>query len=514
VPSSQQYEVSNRLIAKNTLMLYVRMFLTMIVGLYTSRVVIRVLGVVDYGIYGVVGSVVALFAFLNASMSGATSRFLSYEISSGDEVRLKKTFSSAVIIHCILAVIVFVLLETIGLWFLNHRLVIPQDRLSAARWVFQFSIVSTILSIVQVPYNAAIIAHEKMNVYALVEIINVSLKLLIVFLLQVGQLDKLVLYSVLTCVVSVIVMSICRGYSRIKFIETKSLSVDKSFFKPLLKYSSQTMFAHMSWSIRQQGNNFVLNIVFGPVLNAANGIATTVYGIVNSFGSNILTAFTPQIIKRYAQNDVRQMERLIINASRFSSALVFAIVIPCIFEMDYLLKIWLVSVPDYCSVFCCLSLLSLFTVVTSPVYVGLSATGDIGSYSIVQGFINIVVPFVSFFICKRYLVPEFAYVIVILAQAIYSVFLLFVFRRKIPEFNMRGFLKMTLSLLVSSVIVSAFLFLIIRSSTPSFIRCCLSVFTSFILFCILTYAFMGGDERKVLVSFLKSFIRGHFSSVI
>ena len=212
---------NNKRIAKNTIMLYIRMFISMLVGLYTSRVVLATLGVEDYGIYGVVGGVVGMMGFLNASMSGATSRFLTFELGRGDKERLAKTFSSALIVHIAIAIIVFILAETVGLWFLCNKLNIPEGRMEAAHWVYQFSILATMLSITQVPYNATIIAHEKMDVYAYMEILNVTLKLLIVYLLTIGDFDKLKLYAVLTFAVSLIIMMIYRIYCLRHFKESR-----------------------------------------------------------------------------------------------------------------------------------------------------------------------------------------------------------------------------------------------------------------------------------------------------
>ena len=227
----------NRRIAKNALMLYIRMFLTMIVGLYTSRVVLATLGVEDYGIYGVVGGIVAMMGFLNASMSGATSRFLTFELGRGDKQRLADTFSSALIVHIGIAVVVLLLAESVGLWFLENKLIIPAGRMNAARWVYQCSILSAMLGITQAPYNASIIAHEKMDVYAYVEILNVTLKLLIVYLLVIGHFDKLILYALLTLAVSVVVMLTYRIYCIRHFEESHFHWLwDKTILKPLLSF--------------------------------------------------------------------------------------------------------------------------------------------------------------------------------------------------------------------------------------------------------------------------------------
>ena len=268
---------NNKRIAKNTIMLYIRMFISMVVGLYTSRVVLATLGVEDYGIYGVVGGVGAMMGFLNASMSGATSRFLTFELGRGDKDRLAKTFSSALIVHIAIAIIVFILAETVGLWFLCNKLNIPEGRMEAAHWVYQFSILATMLSITQVPYNATIIAHEKMDVYAYMEILNVTLKLLIVYLLTIGDFDKLKLYAVLTFAVSLIIMMIYRIYCLRHFKESRFHWVwDKTYLTPLLSFSGWNLYGNFGGIAGNQANNFVINSFFGVVMNAAASVAFTV----------------------------------------------------------------------------------------------------------------------------------------------------------------------------------------------------------------------------------------------
>ena len=278
----QEAPTSNKRIAKNALMLYIRMFISMIVGLYTSRVVLATLGVEDYGIYGVVGGVVSMMGFLNASMSGATSRFLTFELGRGDMKRLADTFSSALIVHIGIAIIVFIVAETVGLWFLCNKLVIPEDRMEAAHWVYQCSILSAMLGITQAPYNASIIAHEKMGVYAYVEILNVTLKLLIVYLLVIGDFDKLKLYAVLVLAVSVLIMLIYRIYCIRMFQETHFHFVwKKDILKPLLSFSGWNLYGNLGNMFQQQGTNFVINFFFGVVMNAAMSVGLTVANTVN-----------------------------------------------------------------------------------------------------------------------------------------------------------------------------------------------------------------------------------------
>ena len=304
---------NNKRIARNAAMLYIRMLLSVLIGLYTSRVVLQVLGVEDYGIYGIVGSVVAMMGFINASMSGATSRFISYELGRGNITFLQETFSTSFIIHVLIALIIVILGETIGLWLLCYKLVIPDERMNAAHLVYQMSILSSVISITQVPYSACILSHEKMDIYAYFELLHVFLKLIIVYLLIIIPWDKLKVYSILVVSVSIFMCLLYRIYCIRNFKEARfSLVLNKKLIRRMMSFTSQTIFAHFSYTIRQQGINFVLNILFGVVVNAASGIATTINGIISQFSQNIIVAFNPQIIKNYSKGNYEQMNRLII----------------------------------------------------------------------------------------------------------------------------------------------------------------------------------------------------------
>ena len=389
---------SNKRIAKNALMLYIRMFISMIVGLYTSRVVLATLGVEDYGIYGVVGSVVAMMGFLNASMAGATSRFLTFELGRGDKQKLAETFSSALIVHIGIAIIVFILAETVGLWFVCNKLVIPEGRMEAAHWVYQCSILSAMLGITQAPYNASIIAHEKMDIYAYVEILNVSLKLLIVYLLVIGDFDKLKLYAVLVLAVSILILTIYRIYCIRKFKETHFRWIwKKEILKPLLSFSGWNLYGNLGGMVQQQGTNFVINFFFGVVLNAAMSIGLTVANTVNHFGANVMVAFRPQIIKNYSQDNKEGMKKLTILAIKVIMFIYCLVAIPVFVETENLLKLWLVEVPEHAVMFCRLFLISIFfETIRYVLIIDIHATGNVKWVSFFSGTFFILVPFVIY----------------------------------------------------------------------------------------------------------------------
>ena len=374
---------NNHLIAKNTIFLYVRMLLSMGIYLYTTRVVLSILGVEDYGIYNVVGGLVAMFSFLNATMSGATSRFITFELGKNSS-KLQTVFSVALTIHIIIALIVFLIGETFGVWFLENELTIPATKMYEAKWLLQFSIMTMIFSFTQVPYNASIIAHEKMNVYAYFELVNVGLKLLSVYLLLIIDTNKLIFYGAIVMLIQIGVTLLYRLYCINKWEHCKfKLSLDREFLRPLLSYSGWDLFGNASLVARTQGVNILLNIFFGAVMNAAAGIAMQVQTAAMSFATNVMTAFRPQIVKTYATKSYNEMINLISLGSIITYVLYLIIVTPLIFEMDFILHIWLKEVPNYTVCFCQLALLmDLFSNSGRFLMIGIDATGRIKETSL------------------------------------------------------------------------------------------------------------------------------------
>ena len=445
---------NNKRIAKNTLMLYIRMLLSMVVSLYTSRVVLEVLGVEDYGIYGVVGGVVAMFSFLNASMAGATSRFLTFEMGRGDEQRLRDTFSSALIIHIGIALVVFILAETIGLWFLCNKLVIPSGRMVAAHWVYQLSIIGMVVNVTQVPYNASIIAHEKMDVYAYIELLHVLLKLGIVYLLVIGDLDKLILYAILVLAVNILIAGIYRFYCVNHYRESHfELHINKEVSKGLVSFSLYNLLGNMGSVVNTQGTNFVINIFFGVVYNAAASVATTISGIVTGFASNIMTAFRPQITKSYAQGDISQFQSLLLWALK-SILLVYALIaIPVAYSIKELLSLWLVEVPPLTDVFCQLLLISIFFETARYVVImGIHATGKVKRVSLFSGITFMLNPCIVYAFYQYGSSVSFAYVSVICVNVFLLVVNLFILHNNILSLSIK---KIVVTLLRIVLVVGA-----------------------------------------------------------
>lgn len=334
------------------------MLLMMAVTLYTSRVVLDKLGITDYGIYNVVGGIVSMLGFLTGAMGNAVQRYLSFEIGKGEKERVNHIFNVSLLAHIVIAIVVFVVMEFVGIWYLNTYMNIPVDRLDAANWVLQCSILTTIFTIVQVPYNAIIIAKEQMGIYAYISILEVSLKLAVVYLLTIGNFDKLKLYSILIMIVTIGVLIVYRIYCIRKYDEANFRFVkDTKTLKEMIGFASWNMLGELAWAFTGQGVNIILNLFFGPAVNAARGIADQVNGAVARFVSNFQTAVNPQIVKSYATEQLDDMKKLLYRGIRFSYYLLLILSMPLILNMDFILHIWLKDVPEYTTGFCQLVLI-------------------------------------------------------------------------------------------------------------------------------------------------------------
>lgn len=492
---------NNRRIAKNAIYLYLRMLITIVVGLYTSRVVLSTLGIDDYGIYGVVGSVIAMIGFLNSSMAGATSRFITVELGRENKERLNHTFGSALTIHIGIALIIIILGETIGLWFLNNKLDIPVNRISAAHWIYQFSILSAAIGVCQVPYNACIIAHERMDVYAYIEIINSVLRLLIVYMLTIGNFDKLILYGALSATVSIIILLIYHIYCFRQFPECRTTpTLDKEFLKPMLSFSGWDMYNHLCITSRLQGINFLINIFFGVALNAANAIATTVNGAISGLCTNITMAFRPQIIKSYAKEDINQAQKHISNAITSSLLFLGCFGIPVFFETEYLLQIWLENVPPYTDIFCKILIIhSLIGLANSNIVILVHATGKIRATSITSGTLFLLSLPATYIAFKHQLEAYWAYWFMTASVLLIFISNSFIAKKQIPQLRIKPYL---LSILKSSLVLSISIVpsILTTSLLPtSFSRLCITTFSTIFCIGLFTHIFiLNKKSRKQL----------------
>lgn len=406
--------VENKRILKNTIYLYIRTIVTLLVSLYTSRVFLEALGIVDLGIYNVVGGVVVMLSFLNTMMTAGTQRFLSYELGcNNSKDNLIKLFSMLFYIHFLVAILLFILAETIGIWFFYHKLVIPTDRLDAAMWVYQFSILSSIVTITQVPYNASIVAHEKLDVFAYIAIIQTVAKLLVIYAIMVIDCDRLKLISFLNFVIIIFITFVYRFYCRKKFEECVLVYTrDLSLFKSLVTYSSWNFVGAFSNVLADQGVNILSNIFFGPAINASRAISVQVKSALVSFVSNFQMAANPQIIKSYAGKDYVYMRDLIVNSSKYSFLLLFFFSFPIILETKYILSLWLGNIPEYSISFCKLILINAcIDCLSSPLVTAVQATGNIKTYQIIVGVLIMSILPVSYIALRAVHNPEIPFVI-------------------------------------------------------------------------------------------------------
>ncbi len=401
--SSELY-TNNRRIAKNTLLLYARMFLMFAITLYTSRIVLQTLGVTDYGIYNVVGGVISMFGFLVGAMTTSTQRYITYNLAKEDVKELKKVFSTTIIIHILIALIILILGETIGLWFVKNKLVIPEERMNAAMWVYQLSILTSLVQIISVPYNADIIAHEKMSAFAYISILEAVLKLAIVYFLLIISYDKLITYSVLVFLVGLLIRYVYSHYCKRHFEESHfKMPHDKKLFKEIFSFAGWNFWGNLAGVLFGQGLNILLNMFFGPVVNAARGVAVQVQNAITQFSINFQTALNPQITKTYAAGEFETMHTLIFRSSKFTFILLFILCFPVIIETPMILEMWLGRgmVPEDTVIFVRLMLcVTMIDAMANPLMVGAAATGDVKKYqSVIGGILLAIVP-ISYVVLK------------------------------------------------------------------------------------------------------------------
>lgn len=433
---------NSKKIAKNTLLLYFRMMFTMAVSLYTSRVVLNTLGVEDFGIYNVVGGVVAMFGFLNSAMSSSTQRYITFELGKNNFTQLKKVFNTSISIHIFISIVILILAETIGMWFLYNKMTIPIERMEAALWTYQGAIASTIVLIMSVPYNATIIAHEKMSAFAYISVLEVVLKLLVVYLLLIGNFDKLKLYSILMLTIQLIIRLIYGYYCKKHFPETKlQLAKDWKLFKEMLGFAGWNLWGNCASIAFTQGINILLNMFFGPTVNAARGIAVQVQNAVNQFSFNFQTALNPQITKSYATEDYMYMHKLIFRSSKFTFFLLLFLSLPIQLETEIILTIWLKNVPEHTVNFLRIILcVTIIDATANPLMISAAATGKVKLYQSAIGSILLTILPISYTILKIGGNPESVFIVHLSICAIAFIIRLFIIRPMI-QLNINHYFK-------------------------------------------------------------------------
>lgn len=495
------YKADNARLAKNTMFLYFRMIFIMAVTLYTSRVVLRVLGVEDFGIFNVVAGVVAMFGFLNSSMSATTQRFISYSLGKGD-ANLNKVFSTCVLTHALIALGVLVLVESVGLWFLYNKMIIPEVRMDAAFWVFQFSALSTVVTVMSIPFNADIIAHEKMSAFAYISIVEVCLKLLIVFLLDVGNIDKLVLYGFLLLLVQCGIFLTYMGYCLRHFKESRFRFVyEKKLFSEVFSFAGWNLWGYLASILYTQGLNILLNVFFGPVVNAARGLANQVDGAIRLFASNFQMAINPQIVKTYAAKDLESMHKLVFRSSKFSFFLLLALSLPVMIEAPVILRLWLSTVPDWTASFLRLMLVVVIVdSVANPLMTSAAATGRIKLYQSVLGGIQLLIVPVAYVVLRMGGEPNSVFVVHICICQIAFAVRLFIVRGMIGLSIKKYLMEVCVKSGVVTVVATVLPLTLYFSMNNSLLSAIVVVFVSLGSVAVSAYAIGLTKSERVFVS--------------
>jgi O-antigen/teichoic acid export membrane protein len=473
------------------------------VSLFTSRVILQALGVEDYGIYSVVGGFVSMFALISNSLSAAISRFITFELGKGESSRIKDVFSTAVIIQLVLALLICILLESVGVWFLNTQMTIPTERLYAANWVLQFSIITFAFNLISVPYNAAIIAHEHMGTFAFIGLFEAISKLIIVYLLYISPIDNLIFYSFLICLLSVIVRFLYQIYCRKHFVECKLyFCYDKSLIKEIFGFAGWNFIGASSGVLRDQGVNILLNIFCGPLVNAARGIAMQVSSAVQQFSLSFTTALNPQITKSFAANDRDYCFKLVFQGAKLTYILMLLISLPIILETPIILKIWLGVVPDFAVIFVQLVLMyGLSESISYTMVTLMLATGNIRNYQLLVGGCQMLNFPLSYTLLKFGVSPEYTFVVSICVAIGCLLLRLFMLNRMVA-LPIKRFLQSVifkvLLVTLASILPS---FIIINSIEPSLLRLITTTIVS--ISSVLLFALMFGcskNERNFIIS--------------
>jgi O-antigen/teichoic acid export membrane protein len=494
---------NNKRLAKNTLFLYGRMIIIMAVSLFTSRVILRTLGVQDFGIYNLVCGITALFQFLNGTLADSTQRYITFEIGKGEKGNTNKIFSTCLLLHFFLGLIIIIVAEPVGLWFLHHKLIIPPDRMIAANWVFQLSIVSLFILIISVPYNALIVAHERMKAFAMISIVEALGRLAIAYLLLIGTMDRLILYGLLMLVLQASIRFLYTFYCKKHFAESKyHYYWDWKLVKEMSAFASWTVIGNLAFICVTQGINVLLGMFFMPVVNAARGIAVQVQNAVVTFVRNFQTAINPQITKAYAAGNLSEMHSLLFRSSRFSFYLVMLPLLPILLETDIILDLWLTEVPDYTSTFIRLILIvSWVNCLANPLAVSMKATGRIKEYELYAASIKLLVLPVAFFLLKLGLSPIVPFIVYLFFESIALVSNFFIASHFV-RFSILEYLKQVLSKISIVTITAACVPVLIYFHMPLSIFRFVCVLISSLLCCALSIYFFGltVHERRFVTS--------------
>ena len=465
---------NNKRIAKNTLLLYFRMFFMMAIGLYTSRVILDKLGEVDFGIYNVVGGFVTMFTIISGAMTTATQRFLSFEIGKGEDGDVKNIFSTMIYIHIFLALVILLVGETVGVWFLNNHMNFPPERYEAANWVFQLSLLVFMLNVVNVPYNGALIAYEKMSAFAYFSIVDAIFKLAICYIIVVTPFDRLIMYAILMAMIQIILLAMYFLYCRRKFSECRFTGkYNREYGKKVGSFVGWNLIGSLAGVAKEQGVNVVLNMFFGPAVNAARGIAYNVLSKLNGFVTNFQMAMNPQIIKNYASGERDRMYKLVFRGAKFSYLLLLTLSMPVIIEAPFILDLWLKEVPEYTVIFLQIAIFTaMLNTLSNPLIVTMHATGKVRDYQIVVGGPSLLTLPLVYITLKFGAEPYHAMIIAFVVEFVCHLARLYMLKRSISFPVLRFLSNVTfrvLAITILAMIIPVILHYYIKSEIQRFI---------------------------------------------
>lgn len=485
------------------------MFLVLGISLYTSRIILDVLGIMDFGIYNVVAGVTSLLLFFTSSLTNASQRFLSFEIGRNNYQEANNVFNLNIELYAIISVLIFIVFETVGLWIVNYKLVIPEERLFAANCVYQFTIITAIITILQVPYQSAIVAEEKMSIYAYVGLYNSIMKFFIVFALSLAN-DKLILYGMLYMLVELSCSIFYLLYCRAEFQECRlKYYWDRTKAIEIIRFISYTVYGCISWSLAYQGATIILNVFFGPIINAARGIAMQINGSINNFSSTIISAMKPAIIKAYSSNDIEYMKTLIIYSTKYTLLVFIVLSTPIVFNIDFVLSVWLKEVPHYTNTFASLIIIdSIIASLLQPIGIALNATGKIKNMQVYGRTITLAALPVSYVFYKYNIVesPNAIFVVLIVVEVLYFLYSFHDLNRNLSISYSHYFSKAIMPVVIVVLFVLVTVCALNNSSISGWKG---FLFSSAVLeFVILFFSFicvLSKSERKIVVNFLKKY---------
>ncbi|MCL2390717.1 MAG: polysaccharide biosynthesis protein [Endomicrobia bacterium] len=509
-------KTTHKRIAVNTIMLYVRTLVIIFINLYISRMLLALLGMENFGIVSVITSAVVIITFLNGSLSGAASRFLTYEIGLGNPDKLKSVFSAVLTVHLAAAAIFLLLAQTAGLWFINNKLLIPAQSLFAANILYQATVFATLFSILRIPYEALIIAHEKMNIFSYFSIFNVVLKfILVAALFLFKDYNLIILYGLVLFVISFATMILYVIYTLRHNVEARAKpAFNTVFLKPLLGFSSNTLYSESMSVFKSQGINVLQNMFFGPVLSAATGIANQVFFAVAGLSDNFLLASRPQIVKNYARGDYKEMLLLINNGAKIAFILVLMITIPLFLEIDFILTLWLKEAPPYTALFCKMLLAAnLISVTYRTLFLAIQATGKLFAVSLLLGTVYFLIIPISWLMLKAGAAPAIPFIVNLSATLLLFAVLCAFAGKYIKDFRVTAFLKDIVLkgaiVLLLSVLPSLALMHYLEQGWIRFI--CILFFSTMCAALSSYFVALNGSERQLITDKIKSFLKRGFA---